>query len=71
MAEKVTMWRADGRLFDSEAEAINHERDQDLITQITEFLHDREINHMEAASVARIMVENSVWFRTVLDRGTG
>jgi hypothetical protein len=71
MVEKVTKWAAYGRLFDSEAEAINHERKQDLITKITDFLYMRNIDHDAAEDTARIISANLGWFRTVLDAAAG
>lgn len=68
MIEKVTMWRAGGQLFNSEAEALAYQRKQELITKITEFLYDRgDITHGDAEEVARTIGENLGWFRTVMD----
>ena len=71
MVEQVTKWVAYGKGFDTEAEAVKYEREQDLILKITEFLYNRDVDRSEAEDAAQIISENLGWFRTVLDDAAG
>ena len=73
MAKQVTRWEAeDGVMFDSEAEALAYERRQRHLVQLAEFFVRRDIiGRDDADDVARAMMTNLGWFRTVLDSAAG
>lgn len=68
MAEQVAYWKAaDGKLFDTQAEAETHEHAAAFRVKIAAFLVENNISQLEAADVAVLMSKNLGWFRTVMD----